>query len=150
MSPACSRFVPSKRRQVAHLDHERGHASFAALRVHLTAIDERCLTLGERDPLVIRASDPTASGNGDKNLPEASLVRANYAARLEVENVCVRFAFALGKLDRRGELGVVGPTADLFGKACADLQDLHLRIVAEVPYPPKRLNVAWPVFTKTP
>jgi hypothetical protein len=106
-----------ERRHVSHLNHERGHSALAALRVHLSSTDERSLAFGERDRLVVCTGAPTAAVNSDKDLTEPRFVRADYAARFEVDDVCVCFTFALGELDRRGELYVVGPPADPFGKA---------------------------------
>ena len=45
--------------------------------MHLTSCDERGLALGERDPLVVRAIDPTVSLKSEEDLTEACLVRAD-------------------------------------------------------------------------
>jgi hypothetical protein len=59
----------NERREVAYLDHERGHSALAALRVHLSAADECGLALCESDSLAVPAGDPAAAGNRKKECP---------------------------------------------------------------------------------
>ena len=63
--------------------------------MHLSAADERGLTLCESDSLAVPARDPAAAGNRKRDLAEPCLVWANDAARLEVDDVRVGVAFPL-------------------------------------------------------
>jgi hypothetical protein len=64
-------------------------------------------------------------------------MRANYTARLEVQDIRVCFALAFRERDRRGQLHLVWSRSDLLGEARIETEDLHRPILTE----PRR--VAW-------
>jgi hypothetical protein len=88
-------------------------------------MDECSLTLPESDAFAIAAGNPTASFDGEEDLPEACFVHSYLAAGREVNDVRVSLALALGELDRRGKLDLVRPLTDALGVAWIEPKDLH-------------------------
>jgi hypothetical protein len=69
-------------------------------RVDLAAFDEGGPALGERKALTITARNPAVSRHSEEELAESGLVRADFAAWLEVPDRGVSFARAFGERDR--------------------------------------------------
>lgn len=98
----------------------------------LAAADERRLALGEWDAHTVAPRRPAASRDGDEELAEARLVRADHPARFEEDDVGMGLAGAFSQLDRRGVGRLVRPVGDAPREAPVEPEDLHPPILVGV------------------
>src|SRR5437899_3308500 len=75
----------TQRREIADLNHQRGHAAVTSLGVHLAALYERHLTGPDGVSHPVAALDPARSLHRREQLTEFGQVRPNYAAALEID-----------------------------------------------------------------
>lgn len=109
--------------EVSDLDHEYGHAGFAAFGVGFAAFEVGSLSGVEGDALSVCARCPTGTGDDEEELAEAGGVFADDAAGAEVDAVDMGFAVSVS--EEEGGSEVAFKLGDGFGSVRGEFDDSH-------------------------